>query len=162
MTKIQYSLKKEENTNDFYAFQAFKIYVMEVSWLCGRLVRLWLIFIVHRKLLSALDQSASNCRFARLQDNQRHPAAMILPRNWKDLEDDRMKMTQWTQISNLEVIVNSCKDPLLVRERKVCSLHLHTTKRRGRNLLRVRCRKTHSHRNNTESQEMASFSSRML
>lgn len=65
---------------------------------------------------------------------------MILLRNWKGLEDDGMKMTQWTQISHLQMIVNSCKDPVLVREWKVCSLHLHTTKIRERNLLRVRYR----------------------
>lgn len=65
---------------------------------------------------------------------------MILLGNWKGLEDDGMKMTQWTQVSHLQMIVNSCKDPLLVRERKVCSLHLQTTKRRERSLLRIRYR----------------------
>lgn len=66
--------------------------------------------------------------------------------------------TQWTQVSHLQMIVNSCKDPLLVRERKVCSLHLHTTKRRERNLLRVRYR-LDTFPQEQQSQVMASFSS---
>lgn len=46
------------------------------------------------ELLSALDQPASNCRFSRLQDNQRHPTDTILLRNWRGLEDEGMKMIQ--------------------------------------------------------------------
>lgn len=84
---------------------------------------------------------------------------MILLRNWKGLEDDGMKTTQRTQISNLQMIMNSCKDPLLVMKKKSLQFASPHNKKKRKELAESQIQNRYMPTGTREGQVMASFSS---